>query len=153
MTTPVSLYMIVAPGTHINTSPEYAILNEDPANPTPTCTVITAIGNATAFHGTYNKSGCTAIMFLTSTQYLDLCTKLDSGTVRVDFTYDDSASGNTKPILGTPTFTIVTEELFNSPLAHLLKAVDERVHSGVSADLRADIKFIRRAVEELLAKR
>jgi hypothetical protein len=156
MTTPVAVYMIVAPGTHINKTPEYAILDEDPAHPTPLCTAITAIGNYAAFHGTYNKTGCTAIMFLTSTQYLELCSKLDLGTVRVDFNYDDSATGNTKPILGNPTFTNVTPELYGSPLAHItqsLKALDERVQSGISADLRADIKFIRKAVEELVARR
>lgn len=153
MITPVAVYMIVAPGTHINKSPEYAILYEDPAHPTPACTTITVVGNATAFHGTYSKSSCTAVMFLTVTQYLDLCAKLESGTVRADFSYDDSVSGNTKPILGDPTFTIVTQELFGSPLAHILKAVDERVISGVSSDVREDIKFIRKAVEELLARR
>jgi hypothetical protein len=153
MTTPIAIYMIVAPGTHINKTPEYAVLHEDPTHPTPSCTTITVIGNAAAFHGTYSTSACSSVMFLTVTQYLDLCTKLDAGTVRVDFTYDDSVSGTTKPILDTPTFTNVTEELLGSPLAHILKAVDERVVSGVSADLRADIKFIRKAVEELLARR
>lgn len=156
MTTPVSLYMIVAPGTHINPSPEYAVLNEDPAHPTPTCTTITAIGNATAFHGTYSTSACTAVFFLTQTQYLDLCSKLSTNTVRVDLTYDSSVSGSTKPILGVPTFTIVTSEFYLSPLAHIaksIKALDERVQSGVSAELHEDIKFIRKAVEELVARR
>jgi hypothetical protein len=156
MTTPVSLYMIVAPGTHINPSPEYAVLHDDPAHPTPTCTTVTAIGNATAFHGTYSMSSCTAVFFLTQTQYLDLCSKLSTNTVRVDFTYDSSVVGNTKPILDVPTFTIVTDDFYLSPLAYIaksIKALDERVQSGASAELHEDIKFIRKAVEELVARR
>ena len=102
-----ALYMIVAPDTHISPSPEYAVLAEDPANPTPNCKAITVIGNATAFHGTYNTSADTAVMFLTVTEYTDLLNKLNAGTVRVDFTYDETASGSTKPILGTPTFTVL----------------------------------------------
>ncbi|HWZ89559.1 MAG TPA: hypothetical protein VNW92_11935 [Polyangiaceae bacterium] len=99
--------MIVTPGTHINSSPEYATVYEDPNNQTPDLTAVTAIGNNTSFHGTYSTSTCTAVVYLTSTEYLDLYNKLNSGTVRIDLTYDSSVSGTTKPVMSAPTFTLV----------------------------------------------
>jgi hypothetical protein len=99
--------MLVNPGTHINSSPESATVHEDPNNPTPSLTAVTAIGNNTSFHGTYSTSACTSTVFLTSTQYLDLYNKLNSGNVRIDLTYDSSVSGTTKPVMSAPTFTQV----------------------------------------------
>jgi hypothetical protein len=99
--------MTVAPGTHINSSPEYGVLYEDPNNPTPALTAVTAIGSNASFHGTYNTSAETSVVYLTSTEYLDLYSKLQNGTVRVDLTYDSSVSGTTKPVMYVPTFTLV----------------------------------------------
>jgi hypothetical protein len=147
-----SIYMIVAPGTHISPSPEYAVLAEDPSLPTPNCKAITVIGNATAFHGTYNVSGCTAVMFLTVAEYTDLLNKLNLETVRIDFVYDETAVGNTKPILGTPTFGPASEDMVRSPVAHIAHAIEQRVSSGVSAELREDIRFIKAGIEQLLAR-
>jgi len=99
--------MIVTPGTHLNTSPQSGALYEDPNRPTPALTAVTVIGNAASFHGTYSTTACTSTVFLTSAVYLDLCSKLQSGTVRVDLIYDSAASGTTKPVMSSPTFTVI----------------------------------------------
>jgi hypothetical protein len=150
-----SIYMIVAPGTHISPSPEYATLYEDPQHQTPACTAITAIGNATAFHGTYNAAACTAVMFFTVLQYTNLLDMLLAGTVRIDFTYDETVVGNTKPIIGIPTFSPVSLQMYQSPIVHIaqsISALEQRFSTGVSAELREDIRFIKAGIEQLLAR-
>jgi hypothetical protein len=156
MTMPVSLYMIVAPGTHVSTNPEYAPLFEDPNHQTPALTAVTVIGNQTTFHGTYSTSAFTATAFVTNGNYQDLVAKIAAGTVRVDITYDSSVAGNTKPLLSEPVYTNVTPEMYFHPIqhiAHSIGALEHRLESGVSAELRDDIKFIRKAVEELVSRR
>ncbi len=150
MTTPVSVYMFVTPGTIAPLSPPDVRLVEDPSRPTPALSIVTVIGSATTDSGTYNIASCTAVVFITSTEYTNLRALLaDSGyQVRVDLTYDSGASGNNKPLIGSPTFTQVPL-LLPGAIASAVHAVGERIESGVSAELRDDIKHIRATVDSL----
>jgi len=105
MTTALTMY--VEPGLHIPSSPQSGKLVEDPSNPTPNLTAVTVTGGATTDHGTYNVLSKTASCSLTSTDYTSLYNLLYSAPnqVRVDLSYDETASGNNKPITVGPTFT------------------------------------------------
>jgi hypothetical protein len=150
MTTPVSVYMFVTPGTTAPLSPPDVRMLEDPHRQTPALTVVTAIGTATTDSGIYSASACTAVVFITAAEYTNLRALLADSNyqVRVDMTYDSSASGNNKPLIGSPEFTQVPL-LSPGALASAVHAVSERIESGVSAELRDDIKHIRATVDSL----
>lgn len=105
MTTPLVMY--VTPGTHIASSPQSGSLPEDPSNPTPSLIKVNVAGGATSNHGTYSTVTKTANCNLTSTDYTTLYNLLYSAPnqVRVNLSYDETASGNNKPITVGPTFT------------------------------------------------
>ncbi|HEY8945853.1 MAG TPA: hypothetical protein VIM73_16405 [Polyangiaceae bacterium] len=106
MTTAVTMY--VAPGTTIPSSPQSGKLYEDPANPTPNLTMVSVTGGATTNHGTYSTLTKTANSNLTSTDYTNLYNLLlGTSPVRVDLSYDETASGSNKPITIGPTFTAI----------------------------------------------
>ncbi|HTA88426.1 MAG TPA: hypothetical protein VK745_02580 [Polyangiaceae bacterium] len=150
MTTPVSVYMFVTPGTTAPLSPPDVRLPEDPNRQTPALRVVTVIGTATTDSGTYSTTACTAVVFITAAEYTNLRALLADSNyqVRVDLTYDSGASGSSKPIIGSPEFTQVPL-LSPGAFAEAVHAVSERIESGVSAELRDDIKYIRATVDSL----
>ncbi len=107
MTTALTMY--VTPGLHIPSSPQSGKLLEDPSNPTPSLTAVSVTGGTTTPHGIYNIVSKTATCALTSTDYTTLYNLLYSAPnqVRVDLSYDETASGNSKPITVGPTFTAI----------------------------------------------
>jgi hypothetical protein len=149
MTTPVSVYMYVNPGTAVPTGPDCTLF-EDRNHQTPLLKVVTVIGNSATDHGSYSTSSCAAIAYILPAEYSVLVT--DLGTtgkqVRVDLTYDDSAVGSTKPLIGSPTFTLI-DPLPLSALAHAVGAIEARVESGVSSEIRDEISHIRIAVDSI----
>ena len=108
MPSPVSVYMYVQPGTIIPTPPK-GRLSQDPARPTPNLISVTVVDNATTDSGTYSTSAHTAICQITATEWANMCTMLGNSSyqTRVDITYDNSASGTTKPLIGGPVFSLV----------------------------------------------
>lgn len=149
MTTPVSVYMYVNPGTAVPTGPDCTLV-EDRNHPTPLLKAVTIIGNSSTDHGSYSTSTCMAIAYILSTEYSVLVT--DLGTtgkqVRVDLTYDDSVVGTTKPLIGSPTFTLINP-LPLSAIAHAVGAIEARVESGVSSEIREEISHIRIVVDSI----
>ncbi len=152
MPTPVSVYMFVTPGTTAPLSPPDVRLVEDPHRQTPALAVVTVIGSATTDSGTYNITSCTAVAFIVASEYTNLRNLLADSDyqVRVDLTYDSSAAGNNKPLIGSPQFSQVPP-LSPGAIASAVHAVSERIESGVSAELRDDIKHIRATVDSLKA--
>lgn len=152
MPTPVSVYMFVTPGTTAPLSPPDVRLVEDPNRPTPSLKIVTVIGSATTDSGTYNITSCTAVAFILPAEYTNLRNLLADSDyqVRVDLTYDSSASGNSKPLIGSPQFSQVPP-LAAGAVATAVHAVSERIESGVSAELRDDIRHIRATVDSLKA--
>jgi hypothetical protein len=149
MTTPVSVYMNVKPGTAVPTGPDCTLI-EDPNHPTPLLRAVTIIGNSGTDHGTYSTSTCTAIAYILSTEYTVLVTDLGTSgkQVRVDLTYDDSAVGTTKPLIGPPQFTLIPP-LAVSAVAHVVGAIEARIESGVSGEIREEISHIRIVVDSI----
>lgn len=152
MSSPVAIYMYVQPGT-LTPVPPRCRLYEDPNRPTPALTLVTVLDNAASDGGSYSTTACQAIVSITATDWANLCTLLadHSQQVRVDMTYDDAAIGTTKPLIAGPTFTAVP--LAGSGLlaqvASAVHAVEERVETGVSSDIRADIHHTKTVVDDM----
>jgi hypothetical protein len=105
---PVSIYMYVQPGT-LTPVPPTARLYEDPNRATLVLTLVTVLDNATSDHGSYSTSADQAIVAITATEWTAMTALIadNSQQVRVDMTYDSSATGTTKPLIAGPTFTAV----------------------------------------------
>ena len=150
MPTPVSIFMYVQPGTLTPVPPKCA-LAEDPNRPTPLLTLMSVVDNATSDHGTYSTTACQAVAGIIATEWATMCALIADHThqVKVDITYDNSVSGTNKPLIGGPRFSAVPL-LAPGLLGHIASAVhaaEERVESGVSSELREDIRHTKAAVD------
>jgi len=151
MSSPVAIYMYVQPGT-LTPVPPRCRLYEDPNRPTPVLTLVTVLDNAASDGGTYSTTACQAIVSITAADWANLCTLLadHSQQVRVDMTYDNAATGTNKPLIAGPTFTAVplTGGIL-AQVANAVHAVEERVETGVSGDVRDDIHHTRTLVDNM----
>jgi len=113
MPTPVNTFMYVRPDT-LPPFPPKCVLSEDPNRPTPSLTQVTVV-RKTSDGGTYGTLTCQAVTTITASEWDTMCTMLNNhtGQVQVGITYDSSASGPNKPLIGGPTFTLVA---LNSPI-------------------------------------
>jgi len=154
MSSPISLLMYVRPDTLPPVAPKCR-LSEDPNRPTPHFTQITLFDNATSDSGSYSTSTFQAVASITAAEWTNMCTLVNNKTqqTQVTITYDDSISGTTKPLIGSPVFTAVplVQEGLLAHVANAIHAAEERVESGVSGDLREDIKHTRETVDSLAA--
>jgi hypothetical protein len=153
MPTPVSTFMYVRTDT-LPPVPPKCLLSEDPHRLTPSLTQVTVL-EKTSDSGNYSTSACQAIAIITASEWTDMCNKLADHThqVQVTITYDSSASGTNKPLIGPPTFTLVPL-LEGGLLGHIASAVhaaEERLETGVSSDVREDIKYTRNAIDGIQA--
>jgi hypothetical protein len=154
MSTPVIVYMYVRPDTLPPVAPKCR-LSEDPNRPTPLLTQVTVLDNATSDSGTYSTSTFQAVASITAAEWANMCTLINNKTqqTQVTITYDDSISGTSKPLIGGPVFTAVplAHEGLLAHVANAIHAAEERVESGVSGELREDIKHTRATVDSLAA--
>jgi hypothetical protein len=130
-------------------------LSEDPNRQTPLFTQITLFDNATSDSGSYSTSTFQAVASITATEWANMCAMVNNKTqqTQVTITYDDSIVGTTKPLIGSPVFTLVplAHEGLLAHVASAIQAAEERVESGVSSELRDDIKHTRATVDSLAA--
>jgi len=150
MATPVSVFMLVQPGTIVPTPPK-GRLYEDPDRPTPSLTLVTVL-DSTSNGGTYSTLACQAIVTVTADRWADMCTKLNdhSQQTKVDLTYDSSAAGTNKPLIDGPYFSLVP--LGSNILSHVaaaIHAVEERVETGISGDIRDEIRHTKNTVDNI----
>jgi hypothetical protein len=154
MPTPVSLIMYVQPGT-LPPVPPKCRLSDDPNRQTPLLTLITVVDNAPSDSGTYSTIACQAVCAITAAEWTHMCTLINdhSHQVQVTIVYDSSAAGSNKPLIGGPVFTAVPplQGGLIAQVANAIHAAEERVESGVSGDVRDDIKNTRSAVTEIKA--
>ena len=150
MPTPVALFMYVQPGTIVPTPPK-GRLAEDPNRPTPLFTLLTVVCS-TSDSGTYSTIACSAIAVVTAAEWASMCDKLNDHTqqVKVEIVYDNSAAGTNKPLIGPPVFSMVpfTTNLLGH-VAAAIHAVEDRVESGVSGEIRDDIRHTKNTVDNI----
>lgn len=143
--------MYVQPGT-ITPVPPKARLYEDPNRATPLLTMVTVM-DSTSDGGTYSTTACQAIVTVTAAEWAAMCGLIadHSHQVKVDITYDDSAIGTNKPLIGPATFSGVpyAGSGILAQVASAVHAVEERVETGVSSDVRDDIHHTRTLVDNM----
>jgi hypothetical protein len=142
------VHMYVAP-CYLSPTASSATLPEDRSRPTPALTVVTVI-DSIVLTSTYNNISDTAILFITKQEYLNLAAILSECEARIDITYTDTPDSSPK-VVTYHAFNKAEPASIGASSAGLVYAIEQRLESGVSHEIRNDIRMIKAEVSDIKA--